>query len=126
MYAEKISQVAPENTELRVLPNRWVAVCHRDDVLPNMGVAVLVNGHQIAIFRLADDRVFAVSNFDPFSKAFVLSRGIVGDRNGEIKIASPIYKQNFSLSTGKCLDDASVQLRTWSARIVDDCIEIGL
>lgn len=126
MYAEKISQFAPENTELRVLPTRWVAVCRREDILANMGVAVLIGGQQIAVFRLADDRVFAVSNFDPYSKAFVMSRGIVGDRNGELKIASPIYKQNFSLITGKCLDDAAVQLRTWPARIVDGCIEIGL
>ena len=104
----------------------WITICPRDNIIPYMGVAALVKGHQIALFRLPDDRVFAISNYDPFSKAFVLSRGIVGDRNGEIKVASPIYKQSFSLITGQCLDDPSIQLRTWPVQIVDGFIEIGL
>ena len=104
----------------------WIAVCGVDKIIPYTGVAALVKGRQIAIFRLSDDRVFAISNYDPFSKTFVLSRGIVGDRNGEIKVASPIYKQSFSLFTGQCLDDPSIRLRTWPIRIVDQHIEIGL
>jgi nitrite reductase (NADH) small subunit len=105
---------------------KWVAICAIDSIIPNMGAAALVMGQQIALFRLADDRVFAISNYDPFSEAFVLSRGIVGDRNGEVKVASPIYKQSFSLETGKCLDDGAVQLRTWPVRVVNGCIEVGI
>lgn len=105
---------------------KWITVCLLDSIIPYMGVAVLVKGHQIALFRLPDNRLFAISNYDPFSKAFVLSRGIVGDRNGEIKVASPIYKQSFSLITGQCLDDPSVRLGIWPARVVDNCVEIGL
>ena len=104
----------------------WITICAVDTIVPYTGVAALVKGRQIALFRLPDNRVFAISNYDPFSKAFVLSRGIVGDRNGEIKVASPIYKQSFSLISGQCLDDSSVRLRTWPAHVVDGCIEIGL
>lgn len=104
----------------------WVTVCAVESILPNTGVAVLVNNRQIALFRLFDNRLFAISNYDPFSKAFVLSRGIVGDRNGEIKVASPIYKQSFSLITGQCLDDPDVYLQTWPARIVNGDVQIGL
>lgn len=105
---------------------KWIAVCSVESILPNTGVAVLVNNRQIALFRLPDNRLFAISNYDPFSKSFALSRGIVGDRNGEIKVASPIYKQSFSLITGQCLDDPSVCLQIWPARIVDGCVQIGL
>ena len=55
-------------------------------------------------------RLFAIGNFDPFSKAFVLCRGIVGDKGGVPKIASPIYKQTFDLRTGQCLEDPRVRV----------------
>ena len=61
--------------------------------------------------------VFAISNFDPFSRAFVLSRGIVGDKQGIPKIASPIYKQSFDLRTGQCLDDPQVRVPTYDIRV---------
>ncbi len=77
----------------------WAAVCKLDDIVPNTGVCALVGGHQVAVFRL-DDRVYALSNHDPFSRANVLSRGIVGDIKGELVVASPVYKQHFSLASG--------------------------
>jgi nitrite reductase (NADH) small subunit len=115
-----VKQVQPR----RQVKEKWIAVCPLSRILPNMGAAVLVKGHQIALFRLPDNRVFAISNYDPFSEAFVISRGIVGDRQGELKVASPIYKQSFSLLTGKCLDDANVTLQTWPVRVVDELIEV--
>src|SRR5450631_3795555 len=76
----------------------WVKICGIDSILPWSGVAALVDGQQIAIFRLdSEDQVYAIGNYDPFSKAHVISRGLVGDRKGVIKVASPIYKQSFSL-----------------------------
>jgi nitrite reductase (NADH) small subunit len=66
-----------------------------------------------------DERLFAVGNYDPFSHAFVIARGIVGDRGGVPKIASPIFKQSFDLATGQCLDDASVQIPTYPIRVRD-------
>lgn len=114
-------------TEIALQPAvRWETVCPLDAIVPSSAVAALVDGHQIAIFRLPGDQVYAISNFDPFSKAFVLSRGIVGDRKGEIKVASPIYKHSFSLISGQCLDDPSVRLRTWSTRVVDGSVQIAI
>ena len=84
----------------------WVDVCALDDVTPNTGVGALIEHQQIAIFRVgAEKRVYALSNQDPFSQAFVMSRGIIGDLQGERVVASPIYKQHFSLATGRCLED---------------------
>lgn len=106
---------------------QWVRVCQLSDIQPNTGVCALLNGEQVAIFRLSNsDRVYALSNYDPFSKAYVLSRGIVGDRQGILKVASPIYKQNFNLETGQCLDDESVKIPTFPVRVVDEMVQIGL
>jgi nitrite reductase (NADH) small subunit len=78
-------------------------VCAIDRLTPDLGVAALVDGVQVAIFLLDDGTVHAVQNLDPFSGAFVMSRGITGSRGEEPTVASPIYKQVFSLVTGRCL-----------------------
>ena len=95
----------------------WVAVCRLDDIVPNTGVCALVGGRQVAVFRLDDDSVYALSNHDPFSRANVLSRGIVGDLKGEVVVASPVYKQHFSLATGQCLEDPAVRVPAFPARV---------
>jgi nitrite reductase (NADH) small subunit len=94
----------------------WEDVCALDDILPGTGVCALVAGRQVAVVRTAGD-LYAIGNFDPFSKAFVLSRGIVGDRGGVPKIASPIYKQTFDLRTGQCLDDPRVRVPSYEVRV---------
>ncbi|WP_436913778.1 nitrite reductase small subunit NirD [Acinetobacter schindleri] len=96
----------------------WVEVCALDDITPNTGVAALVEGQQIALFRVGHEkRVYALSNQDPFSKAFVMSRGILGDLQGERVVASPIYKQHFSLATGRCLEDKDQKLLVFPSKI---------
>ena len=81
-----------------------VAVCPIDVLTPDLGAAALVEGEQVAVFLLSDGRLFAVQNLDPFSGAHVMSRGITGSLGEEPTIASPIYKQVFSLVTGECLN----------------------
>ncbi len=103
----------------------WIKVCKTTDVLPFSGVAALIAGRQIAIFR-AKSEFFALSNYDPFSGAYVLSRGLVGDRAGVLKVASPIYKQSFSLLTGECLDDPKVKLPTYPLRVEDETLYVGV
>jgi nitrite reductase (NADH) small subunit len=105
----------------------WEDVCALDDLLPGTGVCALLAGRQVALIRTAaPDAVYAIGNFDPFSKAFVLSRGIVGDRGGIPKIASPIYKQSFDLRTGQCLDDPHVCVPTYEVRVEQGRILVRL
>ncbi len=104
----------------------WTPVCDINEIVPNTGVGALVDGHQIAIFRLDDNRVFALDNFDPHSQANVLARGIVGDLGGELVVASPIYKQHFRLTDGACLEDpgsavSAYAVSTRDGRILVDC-----
>ncbi|HKU69746.1 MAG TPA: nitrite reductase small subunit NirD [Burkholderiales bacterium] len=98
-------------------------VCSVDEILNHTGVAALVAGEQVAVFRV-DEEVYAVGNHDPFSKANVLSRGIVGDLKGELVVASPVYKQHFSLKTGRCLEDASVRIPVYTARVEDGFVDV--
>jgi nitrite reductase (NADH) small subunit len=102
----------------------WVEVCAYDAIYPDTGVCALVGGRQVAVFRLSDGSLHAVSNFDPFSRANVLSRGIVGDKSGEPKIASPIYKQTFNLRTGSCYEDGTVRLDVFRVRRRSGVVEV--
>ena len=95
---------------------QWVDICDLEDIVPDSGVCALVGEAQVAIFRLASGEIFALGNHDPFSGANVLSRGIVGEKNGTPKVASPVYKQNFCLRTGACLDDPTVQIPIYGVR----------
>ena len=99
-------------------------VCRYDALLPERGVAALIGEVQIALFRTHDGRVFAVGNYDPFSGANVMSRGIVGSRGDVPTVASPMFKQVFDLRTGECLDDPSVSLPVYQVEIVDEMVRL--
>ena len=105
----------------------WVDVCEAKDLVPDRGACALAGSRQIAVFRVSpDDELYALSNFDPFSGAFVLSRGIVGSKGDVPKVASPVYKQSFDLRTGQCLDDPSVAVSTFPVRVVDGRVLVGV
>ncbi len=89
----------------------WVDVCDMAVIPRNTGVCARVDGLPIAIFRVGDDdRLFALSNIDPATGVSVLSRGILGDLQGEKVVASPLYKQHYSLATGRCLEDGALSV----------------
>ena len=102
----------------------WVDVVALDELTPGRGVAALVGGRQVAIFLVAGGELFAVDNHDPFSATYVLSRGLVGDRDGVPKVASPMYKQSFDLRTGRCLDDDSVRIPVYRVRVESGRVKV--
>ncbi|CUB02349.1 nitrite reductase small subunit NirD [Marinomonas fungiae] len=105
----------------------WNLICIKDDLVEDAGVAAMVNGEQVAIFFLpeAEDKVFAVSNWDPIGKANVMSRGLTAHLQDQWVVASPLYKQHYNLSTGQCLED-EVFLKVWSAKMVDNEVYIAV
>lgn len=117
------------DADLDVSTGTWVAVCKAGDVQRERGVCALVAGRQVAILRTHDDEWFAVGQRDPFSGAFVLSRGIVGTRtvDGAVVpvVQNPVYKQAFDLRTGQCLDDTSVMISVFRVRINDGVVEVS-
>ncbi|MFI5955112.1 nitrite reductase small subunit NirD [Cryptosporangium sp. NPDC051539] len=105
----------------------WRAACRLADLLPERGACALFDGAQIALFRLWDDRVYAVGNRDPYTGAQVMARGLVGTRGGRRAVASPLHKQVFDLATGECLSDPAVPaLPTWPVRVRDGVVEVEL
>ena len=123
----KASRLAaePATPDVPAAPEAWVEVCSLDDITPDTGVAALIAGQQVAIVRVGDgDDVYAVGNYDPFSHAFVIARGIVGDRGGIPKIASPIFKQSFDLRTGQCLDDPDTRIPSYPVRVRDGRVAV--
>jgi nitrite reductase (NADH) small subunit len=101
------------------LTGTWHAVCALEDIWPNTGVCALIEGRQVAIFRLQDDQLYAIDNYDPHSDANVMSRGIVGDLGGERVVASPIYKHHYQLHTGICVESADVRLPIYAVELRD-------
>ncbi len=107
----------------------WVAVCRLPELVPERGVAALVHGCQVALFRLLDDTVVAVQQRDPYSGAHVLSRGLVGSRGDAPTIASPMYKQVFDLRDGHCLDPVGkepIDLETFDVLVRDGIVHLAV
>lgn len=102
----------------------WLTICPLNDLIPFIGARALLGKRQIALFRVAMEKVYALGAYDPFSDAAVLSRGIVGDVQGQLVVASPIYKHHFNLKTGRCLEKPSVGVPAYKTRIVDDQVQV--
>ncbi|HHJ40284.1 MAG: nitrite reductase small subunit [Methylothermaceae bacteria B42] len=115
-------------TETTATPTKtWFDVCSIDELEPDAGVCALLEGRQVAIFYIPKlDQVFAIGNYDPFSHANVLSRGLTGDIHGEPVVASPVYKHHFSLKTGRCIEDESVAVPCYPVRIEEGRVLIQI
>jgi nitrite reductase (NADH) small subunit len=114
--------LAPDKTAVRVellLDRRWSAVCDLAHLTAGRGVAVLLpDGRQAAVFLDRAGTAYAIGNQDPFTGAYVLSRGLLGRTpKGRIFVASPLLKQRFALRTGQCLDDESVAVPVYCVRV---------
>ncbi len=88
-------------------------------------MTALVRGHAVALFRVADGSVYAVGNHEPFSRATVLGRGIVGLRGDVPFVGSPSSRRAFDLRTGECLDDSSVSVPAYAVKVVDGVVHVG-
>jgi nitrite reductase (NADH) large subunit len=99
---------------------RWVKVGATADFPRDGGATVKYGKSQIAVFNLSSrGEWYATQNMCPHKKAFVLSRGIVGDAGGEPKVACPLHKKTFSLASGESLQGEEYRIRTFPVRIID-------
>jgi len=105
----------------------WRPICQLADLLTGRGAGALLDDEQIALFRHADGALYAVGNYDPYGRAYVISRGLVGSRGDIPTVASPLYKNVFDLRTGQPLDDPDgPALPTYPTRVTGDTVEVRL
>lgn len=107
----------------------WQPLCHLQDLIDNAGVCAKLGDLQIALFNFQIDgeaRYFATGNWDPIGEANVLSRGILGSMNEQLVVASPLYKQHFSLTSGQCLEDESARIPVYPVRVNGQQLEIQI
>jgi len=103
----------------------WQPVCRVTELEVERGVTALVHGQAVAMFRTQDDCVYALGNHDPFAKASVIARGIVGVRGDVPFVASPTHRRAFDLRSGRCLDDDHVSIPAYDVRVVDGMVLVG-
>lgn len=104
----------------------WHRICPDSELEPMWGEAALIGSAQIAVVKLAEDQIYAVDHWDPVAQANVMARGIIGSKQGNPTLASPIHKQVYDLTTGECLSEDGPELGTYPVRVVDGTVEIQL
>ncbi len=101
--------------------SEFQSVCSVNDLIPDAGVNALINGKEVAIFYI-DGKVYAISNYDPVGKANVLSRGITGNIGDALVVAAPLYKEHYNLETGVCVEDESLSVPVYKAKIEEGVV----
>jgi nitrite reductase (NADH) large subunit len=108
-------------------PTTWVRVGAVADFPRDGGAAIKYGGVQIAVFNFATrGEWYACQNMCPHKKAFVLSRGILGDAAGVPKVACPLHKKTFSLVSGESLQQEEYRIRTFPVRVEGDQVYLDL
>ena len=104
----------------------WVPVCRSNELHPEQGVAAVVEGRQVAVFRTHDGDLYAIVGKEPHCGAdALLTRGAVGTRGGVPTLASPVHEHVFDLRTGACLDDPRLGVPALPVRVVDGYVEVS-
>ena len=121
----------PSSAKLKTLrespDKQWVKVGNVSDFPYDGGAAIKYGKTQIAVFNFASrGEWYATQNMCPHKKAFVLSRGIIGDAQGTPKIACPLHKKTFCLESGACLSGEDYEVLTFSVKVKDNDVYLEL
>ena len=121
----------PSSAKLKALrespDKQWVKVGNVSDFPYDGGAAIKYGKTQIAVFNFASrGEWYATQNMCPHKKAFVLSRGIIGDAQGTPKIACPLHKKTFCLKSGACLSGEDYEVLTFSVKVKDNDVYLEL
>jgi nitrite reductase (NADH) small subunit len=103
----------------------FVQVCAVSDLIPGSGVTALVKEQQIALFYIGQ-QVYATGNQDPIRESNVMSRGMTGDADGELYVASPLHKERYSLISGECLDNKDYSIPVYPSKIENEQVWLAV
>ena len=104
----------------------WFYACKIEDVPANGGVCVKYKDEQIALFNFSRrGEWYATQNECPHRQQMALSRGMIGSKDEEPKVACPFHKKTFSLATGECLSGDECAIKTYAVKVEGDEIYIN-
>jgi nitrite reductase (NADH) small subunit len=107
--------------------NYWYKAAPVEAFSENGGACVQYKGIQIAVFHFkATDEWYASQNMCPHKMQMVLSRGLIGDSCGEPKVACPLHKRTFSLTTGQNLNGEEYSIQIYPVKVEDGYVYIGV
>ncbi len=99
----------------------WTRVCRIEEI-PQLGARVVKSGHgNIAVFRNAEDEVFALLDKCPH-KGGPLSQGIVFGR----KVACPLHNWNIGLDDGGAVAPDVGCTRAFAIKVEDGAVYLDL
>ena len=91
------------------------------------GACVKYQGQQIAVFNFARrGEWYACQNLCPHKQEMALSRGMIGSKDCEPKIACPFHKKNFSLISGENLNGEDYQIQTYEVKVEEGFVYIDV
>ncbi|KAG7344800.1 assimilatory nitrite reductase NADPH large subunit [Nitzschia inconspicua] len=118
---------APSSDIFAKSQKSWIEVGSTSDFLPNIGTPIKYGDTQLAIFNNANrGEWYCTQNMCPHKQAFVLSQGIIGDKEGLPKVACPLHKKQFSLETGEGVGDEELNILTFPVKIDSDKVLVEL
>lgn len=102
--------------------SNWLKICALDDI-PQLGSRVVRREGQtdIAVFRTADNTVFALEDRCPH-KGGALSQGIVCGN----KVACPLHNWNIALETGCAIAPDAGSTRTYPVKVEAGVVLLAL
>jgi nitrite reductase (NADH) small subunit len=99
----------------------WIAIGSLDDIPVRGARCVNTPAGRIAVFRTAEDQVFAIEDHCPH-KGGPLSQGIVHGTS----VTCPLHNWVISLETGKALGADDGEIRTHPVKVEDGRLFIAL
>ncbi len=105
---------------------QWQNAGSTEQLSPGQRGCLKFGDAQIALFHFEEGNWYAVQNKCPHKKQNVISRGILGDKGGEPKVACALHKNQFSLNDGKCLSGDLESLQVYPVKIEGKDLFIGL
>ncbi len=119
----QVEELFPEEVD----QTSWIDVGHVGDFPVDGGATIQRGKVQLAVFNFTSrGEWYASQNMCPHRKAFVLSRGMIGDAAGTPKVACPMHKKTFSLQTGDSLQGEEYSIRTFPVKVEGDRVLLEL
>ena len=105
----------------------WVEVGKVKDFPQDGGAAIKYGDVQIAVFNFSSrGEWYACQNMCPHKNAFVLSRGILGNKDSAPKVACPLHKKPFSLKSGECLSGEDYSVKVFPVKLDGERVYVEL